>query len=171
MSLSVQTLHSLHGFFWVKSLNVTPTPQTEGFSKDFQGFFFFFFWKMTFLTHFYSDVNSKVQKTMLNLSHLMSCLKFCVDLLPPIFPQSPSALNTAPSSQEQCMIQTCCLYTCGHEVFWETEKHHWTLAGPLSVSLWAMLTLTAQGLMEDPLSGLSLLSTFAFCMDVFLALY
>lgn len=41
MSLSVQTLHSLHGFFWVKSLNVTPTPQTEGFSKDFQGFFFF----------------------------------------------------------------------------------------------------------------------------------
>lgn len=143
MSLSVQTLHSLHGFFWVKSLNVTPTPQTEGFSKDFQGFLFCFFPEnYIFLTHFYSDVNSKVQKTMLNLSHLMSCLKFCVYLLPPIFPQSPSALNTAPSSQEQCMIQTCCLYTCGHEVFWETEKHHWTLAGPLSVSFWTMLTLT-----------------------------
>ncbi len=130
MSLSVQTLHSLHGFFWVKSLNVTPTPQTEGFSKYFQGFFFCsFFRKMSFLTHFHSDVNSKVQKIMLKLSHLVSCLKFCVDLLP----QSPSALNTAPSSQEQCMRQTCCLYTCAHEVFWETEKHHWTLAGPLYI--------------------------------------
>lgn len=87
---------------------------------------------------------------MLNISHLMSC----VDLLPPMFPQSPSSLNTAPSSQEQCMRQTWCLYTCAHEVFWETEKHHWTLAGPLSVCLWTMLTLTAQGLIEDPLSGL-----------------
>lgn len=29
-----------------------------------------------------------------------------------------------------------------------------TLAGHFSVSLWTMLTLTAQGLMEDPLSGL-----------------
>ncbi len=149
MSLSVQTLHSLHGFFWVKSLNVTPTPQTEGGGGG-GGGGCSFLRKITFLSHFHSDVNSKVQKIMLKLSHLMSCLKFCVDLLP----QSPSALNTAPSSQEQCMRQTCCLYTCAHEVFWETEKHHWSLLDPF--------TLTAQGLMEDPLSGLQFAINICF---------